>query len=140
MVEGETEMRVKPIKELVLGIIEERKQKLRAEIDDIRTRQAQEASYWGLNGAYNRKEQAIKKRKEQLEELEATELQVKGLVQLKEEFYYKLHCNECGNTWTSTMQPSGDYHECPYCKKLVYENAPQRYKRLAGREDWMKKW
>lgn len=133
-------MRVKPIKELVLGIIEERKQKLLAEIEDLRERQRDDESYYGIGRAYNRKELAIKKREELLEELEFTEKQVNGLVQLKEEFYYKLYCKECGCTFTMSSRPEGDYHECPCCKRTFYDNAPQKYKRLAGREEWLKKW
>lgn len=133
-------MRVKPIKELILGIIEDRKRKLNAEIEDLRRRQREDEYVFGCGGAYRRKEAAIARREEQLEELEYTRMQVKGLVELKEEFYYKLYCKECGNTFTSKQKPSGDYHECPACKRAFYDNTPQQYKRLAGREDWQRKW
>lgn len=133
-------MRAKPIKELLEQIITDRKQKLNAEIEDLRQRQHEDEFVFGMGGAYRRKEKAIECREQQIEELENTRLQLKELVQLKDVRYYKMHCRHCGNTFTSILTPSGDYHECPCCKKMIYDNAPTVYTRKATEEEAERKW
>ena len=116
-------MRVKPIQELLKDIIAERRQKLNAEIELYEQKMSDTEQYWGLGGAYRRQEAAADKRREQLEELDRFEYQMNHTVNFEEITVYPLYCRHCSTAIMCSAYPKGEWHECPCCKQMIYENA-----------------
>ena len=115
-------MRVKPIQEFMKDVIAERRQKLQAEIELYEQKMYETMECYGFGGAYYRQEAAAEKRKKQIEELDNFEYQMNHTVKFEEITVYPLYCNGCGTVIMCSTQPIGEWHECPCCKKMIYEN------------------
>lgn len=121
-------MKRQSIADRVRGILGARKEQLNKEIRDWQHKMADTESYWGFGGPYKRQEQALEAREKELEELEEFERQLGRYIPHIEVEMYGFHCRNCGNVILSKTQPLGEWHECPVCKKMVYNNSPDRKK------------
>ena len=121
-------MKRKPIKEVVSKIIEERRTVLRKEEEYYRDLAHANSSYWGYGGPVPRQEKAADARAKELDELDQLEQQLRKAVTLEEIKTYSFYCRECGALTITTKYPSGDWHECAACRKMVYDNHMQTLK------------
>lgn len=121
-------MKRQNIADRVRGILSARKEQLNKEIREWQHKMNDTESYWGFGGPYKRQEQALEAREQELKELEEFEHQFGRYVPLIEIEMYGYYCRNCGNVVLSKTQPIGEWHECPACKKMVYNNNPDRKK------------
>jgi len=112
--------------DVVKALIAKRKARLQAEIKEWQRKMHDTESYWGFNGPYKRQEAALNKREKELEEIEEFERQLSSYTPYEEISLYSLYCRNCGNVVFSSQYPMGNYHECPNCKKMIYDNNPER--------------
>lgn len=117
-------MKRQTIKARVEQIIEERRKQLQKEIADWNRKLRDTEEYWGMGGPYMRQEEALERRKKELAELEEYARQLGKFIPFKEVNMYGLHCRNCGNVILS-LNISGEWSECPSCKKMIYDNNPQ---------------
>ena len=87
-------------------------------IEDRRAQLQKEIAEW--------EDKALEKRKKELDELEEFARQLGKYTPYKEVGLYFLHCRNCGNVFMSNYSPTREWHECPCCKKMVYDNNPRR--------------
>lgn len=119
-------MKRQSITERVRGILKARKEQLEKEIKYWRHKMNDTESFWGMGGPYRRQEQALEAREAELEELEEFERQLGRYIPKKEISMYGLYCRNCGTITLISTQPTREWHECPACKKMIYENNPER--------------
>lgn len=117
----------KPILDTVLALIRKRKAKLASEIKVWEKKMRDTESYWGFNGPYKRQEAARDKREKELEEVEEFERQLGSYTPYEKISLYGLYCRNCGNVVLSFQRPTGEWHECPNCKKMIYDNNPVKW-------------
>ncbi len=118
-------MKRQTIKARVEQIIEERRKQLQKEITGWKRKLRDTEEYWGMNGPYRRQEEALERREKELKELEEYARQLGKYIPFKEVSMYGLYCRDCGNV-TLSLNISGEWTECPSCKKMIYDNNPQR--------------
>ena len=121
-------MKRQSIADRVRGILRARKEQLNKEIREWQHKMNDTESYWGFGGPYKRQEQALEAREQELKELEEFERQLGRYIPQIEVEMYGFYCRNCGNIVLSNTQPIGEWHECPACKKMVYNNSPDRKK------------
>lgn len=114
------------IKERVFSIIKERKAQLEKEIKGWERKMRDTEWSYGCGGPYHRQEEAKEKRQKELRELEEFELQVIRTVKVEKIDVHLLYCRNCSNVFMSAYRPGGEWHECPACRKMVYDNNPVR--------------
>lgn len=119
-------MKRQTIQARVGQIIEDRRAQLQKEIAEWEDKLRGTEEYWGWNGPYLRQEKALEKRTKELDELEEFARQLGKYTPYKEVGLYFLHCRNCGNVFMSNYSPTREWHECPCCKKMVYDNNPRR--------------
>ena len=120
-------MRVKPIQDIIQKMLYDRKMKLNAEIKDLKIRQTQDMSVYGVGGAYGRKERAIEAREKQLKQLEEFQKSTANVITTEPWVTYHYYCKECNlHFWTARRKPDNkEYLECPLCYHLVF-NSPDK--------------
>ena len=121
-------MKRQSVSERIRGILNARKKQLEKEICEWQRKMDDTESYWGFGGPYRRQEQALDVRKKELYELEEFERQMGAYTPYIEVEMYGVYCRNCGNVVLSRAQPIGEWHECPSCKKMIYDNNPERKK------------
>ncbi len=119
-------MKRQSITERVRGVISARKEQLTKEIAEWRHKMRGTEEFWGYGGPYKRQEQALEAREKELDELEEFERQLGKYTPHIEISMYGLYCRNCGNVILSETQPIREWHECPACKKMIYDNNPGR--------------
>lgn len=119
-------MKRQSITDRVRGLIKARKEQLTKEIAEWQHKMNDTESYWGLGGPYKRQEQARDAREKELEELEEFERQLGKYIPKTEISMYAVYCRNCGTIVMSSTQPVGEWHECHACKKMIYDNNPER--------------
>lgn len=118
-------MKRQNIQERVAGVIESRREQLKKEINDWEEKLRDTELYWGLGGPYQRQAEALERRKAELEELEDFARQQGYIKRHQPARMHVLYCRECGNIVMSLHTPGGNWHECPSCKKMIYEDNPK---------------
>lgn len=119
-------MKRQPIQARVGQIIDDRREQLQKEIDYWKDKLRDTEEYWGFNGPYSQQEKALERRKKELKDLEEYARQLEKYTPTKEVSMYVFYCRECYNVFMSNYTPKGEWHECPCCKKMVYDNNPRR--------------
>lgn len=117
-------MKRQPIQARVGQIIDDRREQLQKEIAAWKVTLQGTEEYWGMNGPYRRQEEALERREKELDELEEYARQLGKYTPHKEVRMYAMYCRNCSNVFLSNYQPTGEWHECPGCKKMVYDNNP----------------
>lgn len=105
-------------------VIKKHKNQLEKEIQEWKKKMRDTESYWGFGGPYKRQEKALELREKELEELEELERQLGRYTPYKDITVYVVYCRNCGNIVMSRQQPINEWHECPHCKKMIYDNNP----------------
>lgn len=98
--------------------------KLQKEIEKLRWAQHDNEFVYGLGGSYRRKENAIKKREKEIEELKAFKLQSVKPLNITEVLLYTMYCTDCKTTFYVPNTglgriPTEGWHECPVCRKMI---------------------
>lgn len=119
-------MKRQTITDRVRQILRARKAQLEKEIQEWKHKMCDTESYWGFGGPYKRQEEALGRREKELEELEEFERQLGQYTPHKEISMYAVYCRNCGTIAMSSQQLTGEWHECPCCKKMIYDNNPER--------------
>lgn len=99
--------------------------KLQKEIENLRRAQHENEIDYGFGGSYRRKENAIRKRENEIIQLEAFKKQSVKPLSITDVLTYTMYCKECKSTfYVSNMNlrrlPAEDWHECPVCRKMIY--------------------
>ena len=79
--------------------------------------------YWGCGGPYNRQEEAIERRKKQLDELDDFAMQLNRAKKHETVRMWIFGCRSCGSITMVNRQPFDDWHECPACRQMVHLNS-----------------
>lgn len=113
--------------------IDRRITRLNTEITDICQRQKADEIIYGIGGAYRRKEMAIQKRMKEIDELQEFIKQLNEPIITEEIIYTTLYCKECHSEILSWKRLTGNWHECPVCRKMIYRNiGKQKIKMVKG--------
>lgn len=116
-----------PLKDLIEKILNERKSVLKQEAEYYQAQAHANSSYWGYGGPVRRQEKAAESRMKEIEEIEQLEAQLRRAVTLKAVPVYAWHCRECGAMTLTTRYPSGEWHECGSCRKMIHECTVQHF-------------
>lgn len=120
-------MKRKDLKEVIKGILDDRKQILLEEALYYEGQARANASYWGYGGPVPRQEKAAEKRRREIEEVEQLESQLRRSVTLRAVPVHAWHCRDCGALTITTKYPSGEWHECGSCRKMLHESTLQHF-------------
>jgi len=115
-------MKRQSIQERVAGVIEDRRRQLTKEIEEWEQKMRDTEAWYGFGGPYMRQEEARDRRVRELEELENFAGQQQRIRPHFDVHMNVLYCRGCGNVVMSLLCPSGEWHECPHCKKMMYDN------------------
>ena len=116
-------MRAMNIKDRVNAIIEHQREVLRGEIEEFEKKLRGTMEYWGCGGPYNRQEEAIERRKKQLDELDDFAMQLNRAKKHETVRMWIFGCRSCGSITMVNRQPFDDWHECPVCRQMVHLNS-----------------
>lgn len=116
-------MRAMNIKDRVNTIIEHQREVLRGEIEEFEEKLRGTMEYWGCGGPYNRQEEAIERRKKQLDELDDFAMQLNRAKKHETVRMWIFGCRSCGSITMVNRQPFDDWHECPVCRQMVHLNS-----------------
>lgn len=109
------------IKEKISDLIQKEMDLTNAEIADLQQKQQSNMSVYGIGGFYKRYENAIKRRYNHLEELEALQ-KVQGRAIILEPLrMYGYCCPGCNEKIYLTSQ-SPDTLDCPLCGRRIYKD------------------
>lgn len=110
---------MKDIKDKMQDLINRQKQRLTKEILECERKLNDTLSYYGVGGPYHRQEDALDRRKKQLDELEDFENQLKMAKKHRFITMFIFSCPSCGGVTMMNRQPFNDWHECPVCRKMI---------------------
>lgn len=100
--------------------------KLEGEIVLLKMRQREDEVVYGFGGFYMRKEYAISKRKDEIKKLKAFQKQLHHPIMTKEVVYSAIYCNNCKYETLAKGPITGEWHECPVCRKMVYGSSSKK--------------
>lgn len=113
-------MKRKPLKEVIQKILDGRRKILLEEATYYEDLSRANANYWGYgNGPCGRQDKAAEKRRQELEEVRQLETQLMKSVILETHRLYYWYCKDCGKLTFTTGYPSGEWHECGSCRKMI---------------------
>ena len=104
--------------------------KVESSVLEIRKRQREDSFIYGFGGAYSRRENAIKKREKEINELKEFERQIKKPVTVTETTFSVLFCKECHNEIFTKGSIQEEWHECPVCRRMIYGRASKKVLRI----------
>ena len=93
------------------------------EIEEFEEKLRGTMEYWGCGGPYNRQEEAIERRKKQLDELDDFAMQLNRAKKHETVRMWIFGCRSCGSITMVNRQPFDDWHECPVCRQMVHLNS-----------------
>ena len=120
-------MKRKPLGEVIQKVLDDRKKILKEEADFYDSQAHSNAYYWGYGGPVPRQEAAAEKRRKEIEEIERFEYNLRHYEPLTAVKVYAFHCRECGAVSMTTRFPSGEWHECLSCRKMIHESTSQEF-------------
>ena len=104
--------------------------KVESSVLEIRKRQREDEFIYGFGGAYSRRENAIKKREKEINELKEFKRQIKKPIVATETTFSVLYCKECHNEIFTKGSIQEEWHECPVCRKMIYGRATKKVMRI----------
>ena len=120
-------MKRKPLEEVVQKVLDNRKKILREEVAFYENLAMSNVSYWGYGGPVARQEAAAEKRRKEIEIVEQFEKALRHFEPLENIKVYSWYCRECGSLTMTTRYPSGEWHECGSCRKMIHKATLQEF-------------
>lgn len=112
---------ISKIKEHLLSYILKELERTREEITDLRSKQRDNMSFYGLGGPYQRYEKAIERRRNHLAELDALKKSLNSAVVLVPMRFYGYYCPSCEEKiFIQSRNP--ETVDCPLCTRRIYRD------------------
>ena len=112
---------INKIKEHFLSYIIKEQDKVNTEITELRYKQRQNMSDYGLGGPYTRYEKAIERRKNHIMELDALKKSLNASVVLVPMRFYGYYCPSCSEKiFIQGRNP--ETIDCPLCTRRIYRD------------------